>query len=53
MKKKLAIIGTGVAGMSAAYFLKDEYDITVYEKNSYIRRRNGRMVDSFTSKTVI
>lgn len=36
MKKKLAIIGTGVAGMSAAYFLKDEYDITVYEKNAYI-----------------
>jgi predicted NAD/FAD-binding protein len=36
MKKKLAIIGTGVAGMSAAYFLKDEYEISVYEKNSYI-----------------
>ena len=36
MKKKIAIVGTGVAGMSAAFFLKEEYDITVYEKNSYI-----------------
>ncbi len=36
MKQKLAIIGTGIAGMSSAYFLKDDYDITIYEKNSYI-----------------
>jgi predicted NAD/FAD-binding protein len=35
-KKKLAVIGTGISGMSAAYFLKDDYDITVYEKNDYI-----------------
>jgi predicted NAD/FAD-binding protein len=34
--KKLAIIGTGIAGMSAAYFLKENYDITVFEKNDYI-----------------
>jgi predicted NAD/FAD-binding protein len=34
--KKLAIIGTGIAGMSAAYFLKDDFDITVFEKNDYI-----------------
>lgn len=36
MKKKLAVIGTGIAGMSAAYFLKDDYDITIYEKKDYI-----------------
>jgi predicted NAD/FAD-binding protein len=34
--KKLAIIGTGIAGMSAAYFLKDKYDITIFDKNDYI-----------------
>ncbi|MFZ8932582.1 MAG: NAD(P)/FAD-dependent oxidoreductase [Bacteriovoracaceae bacterium] len=34
--KKCAIIGTGIAGMSSAYFLKDEYEITVFEKNDYI-----------------
>jgi predicted NAD/FAD-binding protein len=34
--KKLGIIGTGIAGMSAAYFLKDDYDITIFEKNDYV-----------------
>lgn len=32
----LAIIGTGIAGMSAAHFLHRDFDITVYEQNSYI-----------------
>lgn len=31
----LAIIGTGIAGMSAFYFLKEKFDITFYEKNNY------------------
>jgi len=34
--KKLAIIGTGIAGMSAAYFLKEDYQITIFEKNDYV-----------------
>ncbi len=34
--KKVAIVGTGMAGMSAAYFLKDEFDLTLFEKNDYI-----------------
>lgn len=36
MKKRLAIVGTGMAGMSAAYFLQNDYDITVFEKNGYV-----------------
>lgn len=35
-KEKLAIIGGGIAGMSAAYFLRNKYDLTVFEKNDYI-----------------
>ncbi len=31
----LAVIGTGIAGMGAAYFLRGRYDITFYEKNNY------------------
>ena len=34
--RRIAIIGTGIAGMSTAYFLKDQYDISVFEKNDYI-----------------
>lgn len=34
--KKLAIIGSGIAGMGCAYFLDNQYDITIFEKNNYI-----------------
>ena len=33
--EKIAIVGTGIAAMGAAYYLKDAYDITFYEKNDY------------------
>ena len=46
-KQKLAVIGTGMAGMSAAYFLKDRFDITVYEKNDYV----GGHTNTITVKT--
>ncbi len=36
MQKKLAIIGSGIAGMGAAYRLRDEYDITIFEQNHYV-----------------
>lgn len=36
MKKKMAIIGTGVAGMGLAHFLQHDYDLTIYEKNDYV-----------------
>lgn len=31
--KKIAIIGAGISGLSSAHFLKDHYDVTVFEKN--------------------
>ncbi|MHB1050388.1 MAG: NAD(P)/FAD-dependent oxidoreductase [Bacteroidota bacterium] len=34
--EKLAIIGTGVAGMGCAYFLHKKFDITMFEKNDYV-----------------
>ena len=33
---KIAIIGTGISGLGAAYLLNTQHDISVYEKNSYI-----------------
>ncbi|MBP9726590.1 MAG: NAD(P)-binding protein [Gammaproteobacteria bacterium] len=33
--KKIAIIGSGISGLAAAYILKDKYDISLYEKNNY------------------
>jgi len=36
VKEKLAIIGTGISGLGSAYFLQKEYDLTIFEKASYI-----------------
>lgn len=36
MAKKLAIIGSGISGISAAYYLRELYDIDVYEKDDYV-----------------
>ena len=32
-RKKIAIIGSGISGLSSAYYLKDKYDITIFEKD--------------------
>lgn len=34
--KSLAVVGSGIAGMACAYFLRDRYHVTLYEKNNYI-----------------
>ena len=33
---KIAIIGTGISGLTTAYLLSDSHDLTVFEKNDYI-----------------
>lgn len=47
--QKIAIIGAGISGLSAAHFLKNKYDVTLYEKESKpgglikCRRVNGSL----------
>lgn len=49
MKQKLAIIGAGISGLSAAHFLKKRYDVHVFEKDKTAgglikcRRVNGSL----------
>ncbi len=35
-KKKIAVIGAGVSGIVASYLLQDKYQISLFEKNSYL-----------------
>ena len=47
--KKIAIIGAGISGLSTAHFLKDKYEVTVFEKENCpgglirCRRVNGNL----------
>jgi predicted NAD/FAD-binding protein len=34
--EKLAIIGTGIAGMGCAHLLQKKYDLTIFEKDNYV-----------------
>ena len=36
MKKKLAIVGSGISGMAAAWFLHRRFDIMLFEQNDYV-----------------
>ncbi len=38
--KKLAVIGGGIAGVSAAHLLHDKYDVTLFERNKYLGGNN-------------
>ena len=34
--KKIAIVGSGISGLTTAYLLDKEYEVTVFEKNDYV-----------------
>lgn len=36
MREKLAIVGTGIAGMGAAHLLQSKYELSIFEKNNYV-----------------
>ena len=50
-RKKLAIIGTGTAGMSSAYFLNDEYDLTILV-NDYVGGHTNTITVETPTETV-
>ncbi len=35
-RKHIAVVGTGIAGLSAAWLLSKHHDVTIYEANDYI-----------------
>lgn len=59
-KEKIAIIGSGIAGMGSAYFLHKGYDITVFEKeaqpgghaNTVVVQEDGREVPIDTAVVI-
>ena len=54
MKEKIAIIGSGISGLSAAYLLSDKYDVYLYEKNNRLGGHTRTLyVDEISNKIPI
>jgi len=34
--KKIAVIGSGISGLTCAHYLQNDFDVTVFEKNDYV-----------------
>jgi uncharacterized protein len=50
--KKIAIIGTGISGLSAAYKLKDDYDVHLFEAGNYIGGHTNTLEVKENDKTL-
>ena len=48
---KIAIIGSGISGLTAAYLLCKDHNITIYEANDYIGGHTHTHEASFDNKT--
>ena len=53
LKKSIAIIGSGIAGLSTAYFSQEYFDVTLFEKNDYLGgHANTREVKDSNGNTI-
>ncbi len=54
MKEKIAVIGSGISGLSAAYFLSRKYEVFLYEKNKRLGGHTRTLyVDELSKKIPI
>lgn len=51
-KQKVAVVGSGIAGLVCAYFLKPHYDIKVFEKNNYIGGHSNTVNIDYNGKKI-
>jgi len=43
---RIAIIGTGISGLTSAYLLSEAHEVVVYEANDYIGGHTNTIRDS-------
>ena len=51
-RPSIAIIGSGISGLSAAYFLADKYRIKLYEKNDYLGGHSNTFMADYDGKKI-
>ena len=47
---KIAIIGTGITGLSAAWALKDQHEVTVFEKEARLGGHSNTVTVDYDGK---
>jgi predicted NAD/FAD-binding protein len=52
MKEKIAIIGSGISGLTSAYFLQEKYDVFLYEKNDYFGGHSNTVEIDYDDKKI-
>ena len=52
MREKIAIIGSGISGISAAYLLSSKYDIYLFEKNNRLGGHTRTIYVEESTKTI-
>ena len=50
--KNIAIIGAGISGIAAAYLLKNKYNVTIFESNSYFGGHSNTIMMSINNKNI-
>jgi len=54
MTMRIAIVGSGIAGLSAAWLLRQRHQVTLYERNDYFGgHTNTRLVDTATGPVAV
>ncbi len=51
-KQSIAIIGSGISGLSCAYFLSEKFDVKVFEKNSYFGGHSNTVEIDYLGKKI-
>ena len=51
-RPKIAIIGSGISGLSAAYFLCEKYQIKIFEKNNYLGGHSNTVTVDYADKKI-
>ena len=52
MREKIAIIGSGISGISAAYLLSSKYDVYLFEKNNRLGGHTRTIYVEELTKTI-
>lgn len=51
-KPKIAIIGSGISGLTCAYFLSEKYSVKIFEKNDYLGGHSNTATIDYDGKKI-